>query len=292
MIFFKPLPARATLCCLLVSAAHAATYSYTTIQYPGAAGTYPLSVNNEGVIAGYFFDSGFGGHGFVYSGGTFTQVDAGGGCGSTFVTGINDSGVLAGYCFPSKGGVVSFIDTNRAFTFFKIPGILDTYTQAINNQNVSVGWYITNANTIASFDAVDGKVGKEFTAPNSPGTSVYGINNSNVVVGSGIPGGGGAQQGFVAQRGSYTFTLYPNSYITSFNGVNDSLQIVGDESKVARGPVTAFELENGTFTDLIVPTATESVASGINNAGIIVGYYVPGSGLLSINAVGFIGVPQ
>ena len=274
-----------------VSTAAAATYTFTTLQYPGALGTYPLSINKSGTIAGYFYDSGVGGHGFVYSGGAYTQIDAGGTCGSTFVTGINDAGVIAGYCFPSEGGTRSFVDNKGTFTYFTLPNILDSYTEAINNKTLSVGWLFTNANTVASFYAIDGKPVKAFTAPGSVATAAYGINNTGVVVGNGIPANGGTQEGFVLQNGVFTFSRYPNSYTTFFNGLNDLLQVAGDQAMVARGPVSAFLFQNGVFTDLQPPNAVGSVASGINNSGVVVGYYTTGSNNIEINAAGFVATP-
>ncbi len=274
------------------TAMYGATYTYTTIQYPGAIGTYPVSVNNEGEIAGYFFDSGYTAHGFTYAAGVFTQIDAGGNCYESFVTGVNDKGVLAGYCFATQGGTLNFIGTSGAFAFYKVPGVLDSYTEGINNYDLTVGWYITNNNDIASFVTQSGKHLKTFTAPNSPGTAVYGINNLGVAVGNGIPGTGGLQQGFTLTKGTYSFFYYPASYESFFNGVNDLTQVVGDYSLVARGPVLAFVFQGGTFTDLAVPNATSSVASGINNAGLVVGYYVTGSSSISTNASGFVATPQ
>ena len=134
------------------SAAQAATYNYTTLQYPGAMGTYPNAISSSGTIAGYYWDTSYFSHGFVYSGGTFTQVDAPGAVASgTFITGINDAGVLSGYYFPAQGGTKCFTINQGVFSYYKVPGVLDSYAQKINNQNVSVGWYLANANIAASF---------------------------------------------------------------------------------------------------------------------------------------------
>ena len=277
---------------LVSTAIYAATYTYATIQYPGAIGTYPVSVNNEGEIAGYFFDSEYTAHGFTYTAGVFTKIDAGGNCYESFVTGVNDMGVLAGYCFATQGGTLNFVGKPGAFAFYKVPGVLDSYTEGINNYDLTVGWYVTNTNDIASFFTQSGKQLKTFTAPNSPGTAVYGINNVGVAVGNAIPGTGGLQRGFVLSKGTYTFFYYPASYESFFNGVNDSAQIVGDYSLVARGPVFAFVFQGGTYTDLTVPNATSSVANGINNEGLVVGYYVTGASSISTNASGFVATPQ
>ena len=82
----------------LAAAAQATTYTYTDLKFPGAMGTVPTAIDSSGTVAGYYWDTGFFAHGFVYSGGTFTQVDAPGAVASgTFVTGINDAGVSVGF---------------------------------------------------------------------------------------------------------------------------------------------------------------------------------------------------
>jgi uncharacterized membrane protein len=278
---------------LLATAAFAApTYTITTLQYPGAAGTYPLSINKAGVIAGYYFDSSYSGHGFTYANGSYTQIEADGRCYSTFVTGINNAGVLSGYCFANAGGTLNFQDNNGTFTYFGLPGIFDSYNQKINNSNVSVGWYITNSNTIASFTATNGKLTHEFVASSAyNATAAFGINGKGAIVGNGILNNQGTQQGFIDINNSFKFYQYPGGYDTFFNGVNDGLLVVGDANTVARGPVTAFVFQNRVFTNLAVPNATASVAYAVNNHGTIVGYYVTGSGNIALNASGFIAAP-
>lgn len=277
---------------LLSLSAFATTYNYTTLQYPGALGTYPSSVNKGGVVVGSYLDSNYSGHGFTYTNGVFASVDAGSNCYETFVTGINDAGTLSGYCFANQGGTLDFVYSNGSFTFYGLPTVLDSYSSRINNAGVSVGWFFTNQNTVASFYKKPGKNPVEFTAPTAPNaTAAYGINNQGTIVGNGI-NGTSLQEGFIDQKNVFTFYSHPGSYNTFFNGVNDSNQVVGDYSQVARGPVFAFLFENGTFTDLQITNATGSVAEGINDSGVIVGYYVTGSSPIQYYASGFIATPH
>lgn len=118
-------------------------YTYTTIDAPGAApdqliggaygGTYPLAINNAGVIVGYYVDSTDGYHGFIYSGGTFTTIDYSGCVGTvgTELTGINNYGVIVGHCgifnegFVDQNGTFTVINPAPALTSFSINGIND-----------------------------------------------------------------------------------------------------------------------------------------------------------------------
>ena len=170
--------------------------------------------------------------------------------------------MIAGYCFSSQGGVESFLDKNGVFTYFALPTILDTYTEGVNDKDLSVGWFFTNANTVESFYAIHGKPAKVFAAPGSPATAAYGINNSSVVVGNGIPGSGGLQQGFVLKSGAYTFTSYPGAYETFFSGVNDSLQVAGDEINAFIDPAQRLRP-----VGVVVPLcpAARSFSIGIEN---------------------------
>jgi hypothetical protein len=77
---------------------------YSALNFPGAIYTMPVSINNSGVIAGYFQDSNYVIHGFTYQNGAFTQMDLPPQKAlSTAVDGINDAGVLVGIYAPTKG---------------------------------------------------------------------------------------------------------------------------------------------------------------------------------------------
>src|SRR5207247_2449435 len=66
--------------------------SVTTIDYPGAARTFPIGINNSGTIVGAYQTDQT--HGYLYSGGTFTTLDDPLGVGSTEAIAINNNGDL------------------------------------------------------------------------------------------------------------------------------------------------------------------------------------------------------
>jgi probable HAF family extracellular repeat protein len=77
--------------------AYATEYAFTTFDVPGGNNTAAYGVNGAGQIVGSFAsNSGTGVHGFLYSGGVFTQIDAPGAEGSTQVFGANDLGQMVG----------------------------------------------------------------------------------------------------------------------------------------------------------------------------------------------------
>jgi hypothetical protein len=57
---------------------------------------FPMGINDNGTIAGYFLDGSNVYHGFLLSGGTPTQFDFAGNAAGTMLVGINNKGSLAG----------------------------------------------------------------------------------------------------------------------------------------------------------------------------------------------------
>jgi probable HAF family extracellular repeat protein len=76
---------------------------YYSFDFPSADGTYPGGINDAGSIAGTFFDSVGGIHGFTDISGVFTQVDVGGGAVSTSLTRIKDNKNVVGDYVDSIG---------------------------------------------------------------------------------------------------------------------------------------------------------------------------------------------
>src|SRR5215510_1709259 len=85
-----------------VIAAQDASYTFTTIDVPGASGTEAFGINRSGRIVGSFGDA-TGGHGFLKDGVTYTPFDAPGAV-STWAYGINEVGQIAGHFYDIQGG--------------------------------------------------------------------------------------------------------------------------------------------------------------------------------------------
>lgn len=87
--------------CLALSplSANAATYTFTTIDVPGAISTAVFGINGNGQIVGDFSKSVGSVQGFIYDAGTFTTINVPSPATSTIAAGINNSGQIVGWYF-------------------------------------------------------------------------------------------------------------------------------------------------------------------------------------------------
>ena len=84
-------------------------------------GTITQSVNDAGLVVGYYVDSNGVNHGFVYDGTDFTTIDPPGST-DTLLFGINNAGIITGRFFDAAGVRHGFLDDNGVFTIIDFPG--------------------------------------------------------------------------------------------------------------------------------------------------------------------------
>jgi hypothetical protein len=141
---------------------------------------------------------------FLYTGGTFTQIDVPG-----EADGINDAGQIVG-SFSNSTGTHGFLDTGRTFTQIDVPGASFTAAGGINDAGQIVGVFI---NSTVNHGCLD--TGGTFTQIDVPGggnTQANGINNAGQIVGT-----------FVASvRGDPHFTTYGGVHY-DYQGIGDFL---------------------------------------------------------------------
>jgi probable HAF family extracellular repeat protein len=248
------------------------SFSFTTIDVPGATETEASGINNAGQIVGFFRDAGRKLHGFMRTtAGALTTIDGPDAGGNTEAYAINDTGQIVGG-FNLSG----FLRTSTgAFTTFLAPGAMVTYASGINNAGQIVGRFNRMDFSQGSFfRAADGT----FTFVDVRGdTTLYGINDAGQIVGSffitGVNGHFGNGHGFLrTATGTVTTIDVPSGSGTSARGINNAGQIVGEF--FAGGKKHGFfRTAAGGITTIDVPGATETVASGINNARQIVGSF-------------------
>ena len=246
----------------LAVVAHAATW--TTIEPPGSTATEVFGINSGGDLVGTYSDSAGSQHGFLLSGGTFTDVDVPNGT-RTAATAINDSRQIVGY-FQQGVTVHGFFFDGRNFITLDFPGAWQTKALGINNAAEVVGIYVDNSQHPHGFKWSNGTF-LSIDVPGSDNTSLTGINNFDHMVGY-----------FFDRHGvSQAFMLNPQGRFRNFgaymwpSAVTDHRIVVG--YRVQYG--FRYNLNNYGFRTLKFPGADSTRCYGINGSGQIVGsYYV------------------
>jgi probable HAF family extracellular repeat protein len=280
------------------------SYSYTAIDYPGAASTIATGINNSGQIVGWYTDENENDHGFVYSNNTFTSFNcpldtsAPGSITETWVYGISDSGKVVGYCMdvdppysPFSGGFAEygFLYVNGSFAAISFPKAFETLPFAINADNRIAGYYENNDTDPQgdaqgfTYDADSGS----YTSINLSGatdTEIVGINSVGDLLGYAVidgPHGGAEVAGFTHSVGQFT----PLGITGVPNGFNNFDQIVG--YYYSQTPPMGFVSMEETLLEITFPSSQQTFANGTNDNAEVVGYYSDSSQI----AHGFVAAP-
>jgi hypothetical protein len=251
-----------------------------------------LSINDAGVIAGYF-GSGMPAkthpnRGYLLVGpyGQRNYVNENfPGAQQTQVTGINDSGTTVGFYADSEGDNFGFVLKAGIWTVAIDPHTTGTVNQllGLNNKGVAVGFYTDskgNAHAYKfnfhadTFSAID--------VPGATSSTATGINASGDI--SGFYTKGGTTRGFLLKNGVLTSFSVGGSTNTMALGLNNSDVVVG--SWAGKGTIVhGFVWSNGKATTLDDPNGPGATTiQGINSSGDLVGFYSDSTG----NVDGFV----
>lgn len=205
--------------------------SYTPENFPAAAQTQVIGINNTGWNDGFYVDSGGTTHGFTFSSGSFATMDA---PGTAFnqLLGINDGGTAVGYSSLDPAGMTSqlaYMESGGTFTYLN--GLLPVGTQnnqavGINNSGTVAGFFQDSTGVFHGF-LLSGSTATTLDFPGAMDTLAFGVNNHGEVVGIYFDSMG-VQHGFVNLGGMWYTVDDPNGIgTTTINGVNDLGQLVG-----------------------------------------------------------------
>jgi hypothetical protein len=228
--------------------------TFTTLDDPAAQGnnehTVPQGINDSGKITGYAGGTSFGikfidneDVGFVYSGGSFQNVDASAFSSQSdqvFFEGINNNDQIVGYYNTSSNpnndagippvytgfifhngavqtlgptgttpfgiddagevvgqtGAHGFLYQNGVLSFLDDPFASTTTLRDINNTGVIVGYYESQGVTHGVAYNQSSAIWTTIDVPGATATFVYGVNDSNQIVGA-YTDGNGVQHVFV-----------------------------------------------------------------------------------------------
>jgi hypothetical protein len=266
-----------------------------TFSAPGVTfGTLGLSVNKNGAIAGWYYDSGdnSGSRAFLRdSTGTLTTFDAPGATNGTVATGINGAGAISG-AYPALGS--AFVrDASGAFTSFAAFSAAATYAvdqESINDAGAVASDYQDSKYLYHGY--LRGPTGEitTFDAPGAMGTSStgtrsFGINGSNAIVGY-YSDANGVNHGYVRDpRGNISTIDVPGAgtnpgqgtIAESINGLGAIAGYYTDANNMNHGFVRNLY---GSIIAFDAPGATYGTfAYSINSAGTVAGYFSDLSGL-------------
>ena len=178
-------------------------------------------INNSGTVNGDYVISDGTIHGFVLSGGTFTDFNIPGALQTTLLS-INDPGDFTGDFDDGSGIFQAWFSKGGTITSFSIPGALSTFAyETNNNKKLVVGYYIDAAGILHGYyrDSA-GALHFPIDPPGSTATILFGLNNRNWVVGR-YADSAGVTHGlfFVPPNNFFTYD-FPGSTFTSLNGIS------------------------------------------------------------------------
>jgi probable HAF family extracellular repeat protein len=214
--------------------------------------------------------------GFLYSGGTFSNIGVPGAI-LTSPSGINSAGQVVGfYDITDNVNHHGFLFLDGSFSTIDVPGATATQALGINDMGQIVGTY-SDAGGEHGFLYLGGTF-STIDVPGATSTSAGGINNAGEMVGT-YSDATSVVHGFLYQGGAFSSPEAPGGELTQTLGINDAGQIVG---------VPGFLYSGGVFSTIDVPGAAGGTNSeGINNTGQIAGFYFDASGAVH----GFLATP-
>jgi hypothetical protein len=179
-------------------------------------------INNFRKVVGDYAASDGTLHSFFLFGRTFTEYDVPSAV-QTNLLGINELGDLTGGFDPDGSGVFQgFIDRRGTITSFSVPAAASTFAYELNDtRRLTVGYYIDGAGILHGYYRDhNGTLHFPIDPPGSVGTVLFGVSDTNFVVGR-YADASGATHGlfFVPPDNFFTFD-YPGSTFTSLNGIN------------------------------------------------------------------------
>jgi hypothetical protein len=283
----------------------AASYAFTTIDFPGAAKTSVWGINTAGDIVGNYVDTNAQTHGFLLSRGTFTTLDyPSSDVIATQGIAINAAGDIAGvYSLKSpapatnahaylrtKDGKWSTVDYADATHIMQggVYGLLADGTM--------VGcFHEGNPATAMHGYALGPKGATRFDYPaNAPFAMHYGASpDGSSIVGAYLLGTNTPDNwhGYLLNGGKVTSVDVPGKLGTQAFGMGPAGEIVGaykvlgadGKTWLGRGFLAdtrgSLDPAQWAFTMVDVPAASQTFVRGINDSGNLVGYYFDASGV-------------
>jgi hypothetical protein len=196
---------------------------------PGSAQTQVVGINNKGQTVGFWVDKKGDNFGFLKRGNLYTTVP-----GVTQLLGLNDTGEAVGFSTGANGKArpvkCTFTAAGKpSCSTVALPGNPANATATGVNDNGDISGFITKGARNSGFVlAADGTFWQPTHLGDNKNIMIFGINNTDVVVGS--YSAGAATHGFTATAftGRHRTINDPHGVNTTLlNGLNNNGQAVG-----------------------------------------------------------------
>ncbi len=264
-----------------------AQYNFVSIEYPGAAVTYAMDINDNGKILGVYLDNDFISHPFFYANGTFKPIGTGTvlQASSTEAFRLNNHGDVVGDFLDLSGPAGAthgyILKSTGELVILDFPGADYTQGFGINEAGVAVGWFgdLTDGlQTSIHGYRWDNGIYTPINHPDAAHTAVMGINNRGDIIGwkADVP----FQVpwfGFVLSKTGFS----PISSPDEVEGGYLTTREITNSGWVAGGYLAPDLLDKGfiskgnTFISINYPDAIFTHVMGMNEAGQLVGVYSP-----------------
>jgi len=234
----------------------------TLLSVPDAIATRAWGIDNEGRVAGHFYDSSeinAGAKGFIYEDGQYTTLihPEAAYFGGTQAVGIN-AGRVVGWFFDSASRIHGFLYVNGRWTQLDYPGSSSTLAFGINSAGRIVGSWQDREGS-HGFSYQNGQYQEiMFPRPGAADTNLLDCNSDTIV---GATGGICEWEPFLLRRDRFTLLDLPGVFAY---GINDSGLIVGDygRSKGFVAKASAF-FSKGDDSLLPVPSAGRDLTAHV-----------------------------
>lgn len=262
------------------------SYTYQTLDYPGASQTIFWGVNDFGEMAGQYTSGGAPAHAMIYRHGRFEPLDPDA-LGTYFSAagGPTDIGTTFGAYADASGLQHGFVMHGAHLQKVDVPGHLNSNVDGVS---LFGGTLLVYWDADGAFHGMLRRHGNDTPIEVAGARDTYplSINGKGEVVGY-WDSNPLLRRGFYrAVNGQISNIDVPGATSTATFAINDRGQIAGYYT-TASGALHGFVKTRAQFQDVDVPGAAATIATSVNNFGVVTGEYYDALGGIH----GFIATP-
>jgi uncharacterized membrane protein len=268
------------------SGSRQSTYSYQTLDYPGASQTIFWGLNDFNELAGQYSIAGGTAHAMTYRYGRFEPLDPER-LGQYFSAagGPTDVGATFGGYADASGLQHGFVIRRGQFETVDFPSHLNSNVDGVNLFRTILGVYWDADGIFHGVLRHDGK-DTPVDVPGAVDTYPLGINDEGESVGFWDTNPSLVNGFYRSANGQFSILNVPDASRTVAFAINNRGQIAG-YFRSTSGAIHGFLKTGMKFQDIDMPGAAVTVVTAINNSGSVAGYYVDTAG----NDHGFLATP-